>query len=214
MKDYYKVLHISPAATTEEIKKSFRRLALTYHPDKHPDTLLAASKFAEIQEAYSVLKDKAKRSAYNYSRYQQNPHKIYRPLAETPEDVLQLSITLQKRVALFDPYRIDLDLLSFELTDLLSPHNVEVLYSCADPAINKKFVHVVLQCMQLLPFHTATGLVKKCKKIVEIDSSLEKSVTIFLLQKKQGYYWSRYKIYFAVVVAVSFCIILFLSGRK
>lgn len=63
-KDYYEILGVSKNATEDEIKKAFRKLAMKYHPDvnKSPD---AEEKFKEINQAYSVLIDKDKRSLYD-----------------------------------------------------------------------------------------------------------------------------------------------------
>lgn len=63
-KDYYRVLGITKAATDEEIKKSYRKLALRYHPDKNK-AAGAEDKFKEIAEAYEVLSDKKKRDIYD-----------------------------------------------------------------------------------------------------------------------------------------------------
>lgn len=62
--DYYKLLGVSRNANTAELKKAYRKLSLKYHPDKNPDPE-AASKFAEISNAYDVLSDDEKREAYN-----------------------------------------------------------------------------------------------------------------------------------------------------
>jgi len=63
-RDYYDVLGVPRSATVDEIKRSYRKLALKYHPDrnKSPD---APEKFREISEAYAVLSDKEKRSMYD-----------------------------------------------------------------------------------------------------------------------------------------------------
>ncbi len=63
-RDYYDVLGVNRQATSEEIKKAFRRLAREYHPDvnKSPD---AEARFKEINEAYEVLSDRDKRGTYD-----------------------------------------------------------------------------------------------------------------------------------------------------
>lgn len=64
-KDYYELLEVNKTAGAEEIKKSYRRLAMKYHPDRNPGDKEAESKFKEINEAYEVLKDEQKRAAYD-----------------------------------------------------------------------------------------------------------------------------------------------------
>nr|AFK39881.1 unknown [Medicago truncatula] len=64
-KDYYKVLEIEYDATDEDIRLNYRRLALKWHPDKHKDDSAVTAKFQEINEAYNVLNDPAKRLDYD-----------------------------------------------------------------------------------------------------------------------------------------------------
>lgn len=70
-KDYYELLEVSRDADGETIKKSYRRLAMKYHPDRNPGDKEAETKFKEINEAYDVLKDSQKRAAYD--RYGHQP---------------------------------------------------------------------------------------------------------------------------------------------
>jgi curved DNA-binding protein len=76
-KDYYKILGVDKKASEDEIKRAYRKLALKYHPDRNPDNKQAEEKFKEINEAYQVLSDTAKRARYDqlgdsYSRFQQH----------------------------------------------------------------------------------------------------------------------------------------------
>lgn len=81
MKDLYKVLGVSEAATAAEIKKSYRKLAKKYHPDANPDNQEAEKIFKEITEAYETLGDEKKREKYdrerslNSSQQSQTAHK-------------------------------------------------------------------------------------------------------------------------------------------
>jgi curved DNA-binding protein len=74
-KDYYQTLGVGRNADENEIKKAFRKLAQQYHPDKNPGNKEAERRFKEINEAYTVLSDKEKRSQYdrlgaNWEQYQ------------------------------------------------------------------------------------------------------------------------------------------------
>jgi curved DNA-binding protein len=76
-KDYYKILGVSKSATQDEIKKSYRKLAVKYHPDKTKGDTASEEKFKEASEAYEVLKDPEKRKKYdelgeNWKYYQQS----------------------------------------------------------------------------------------------------------------------------------------------
>src|ERR1700689_5302760 len=64
-RDYYEVLEVTRTAVSEEIKKSYRRLAVKFHPDKNPGDPHAEEKFKELGEAYDVLMDEQKRAAYD-----------------------------------------------------------------------------------------------------------------------------------------------------
>ncbi|MDB2682911.1 molecular chaperone DnaJ [Alphaproteobacteria bacterium] len=63
--DYYEILGVSKSASAEDIKKSYRKLAMKYHPDQNKDKPEAEAKFKEINQAYDVLKDEQKRAAYD-----------------------------------------------------------------------------------------------------------------------------------------------------
>ncbi|GAA3638357.1 DnaJ C-terminal domain-containing protein [Microbacterium awajiense] len=67
-KDFYKVLGVSKDISDADLKKTYRKLARTYHPDSNPGDAAAEAKFKEISEAYSVLSDKEQRAEYDQIR--------------------------------------------------------------------------------------------------------------------------------------------------
>jgi molecular chaperone DnaJ len=64
-RDYYEVLGIGRDASTDEIKKAYRKLALKHHPDRNPGDKQAEERFKEATEAYEVLRDEQKRTQYD-----------------------------------------------------------------------------------------------------------------------------------------------------
>src|SRR5438552_16549100 len=75
-KDYYSTLGVAKTATSKELKQAYRKLARKHHPDVNPGDKSAEARFKEINEAYEVLGDPAKRKKYdelgaNWRMYEQ-----------------------------------------------------------------------------------------------------------------------------------------------
>ena len=64
-RDYYEVLEVERSSSEEEIKRSYRKLAVKFHPDKNPGDHAAEERFKELGEAYDVLMEPQKRAAYD-----------------------------------------------------------------------------------------------------------------------------------------------------
>src|ERR1700694_4573728 len=63
--DYYEVLQVSRTATDQELKASYRKLAMQHHPDRNPNNPESEERFKACSEAYQVLSDPEKRAAYD-----------------------------------------------------------------------------------------------------------------------------------------------------
>lgn len=70
-KDYYAILEVKKEATADDIKKSYRKLAMQYHPDRNPNDKAAEDKFKDIAEAYETLSDVEKRKNYDNPQQEQ-----------------------------------------------------------------------------------------------------------------------------------------------
>lgn len=145
VKDYYSTLQISPQASSQDIKKAYRKMALRYHPDKHPDDLYAAAYFAEIQEAYKILIDPLLRSQYHQQRWlSQSQGKTYQDLSPaTPQRFAQACVRLREWVQDQDEFRINRPALLARLLQILSKSEIEMMRQFQDDG-------TMLRCMDLL----------------------------------------------------------------
>ena len=92
-RDYYEVLGISKGSSESELKSSYRKLAMKYHPDRNPGNKEAEERFKEAAEAYSVLSDGDKRRAYDTYGHQagddclRNVAKVIKETLRRPADL-------------------------------------------------------------------------------------------------------------------------------
>ncbi|KAJ3557581.1 hypothetical protein NM688_g1398 [Phlebia brevispora] len=108
--DYYALLEVEETATQDEIRKSFRRLALVHHPDKNYDDIEGATKrFAAIQQAYEVLSDEQERAWYDNHRASMAPEPDAQTVFEDikrgapPSRARDRGLTVRHLQQFFDP---------------------------------------------------------------------------------------------------------------
>ena len=125
----YQALQVFPGSSMEEIRKSYRRLAMKFHPDKNPDNAAASKQFMELKEAYELLSDPVQRKEYdrrNGFTYNRNaaPPTTHLIVAEV--------VALRKYVERLNLHSLDHDALAYHLKKLLTHQRIEVLHHTAD----------------------------------------------------------------------------------
>lgn len=116
-KDYYQILGVGEAASEEEIKRAYRRLALLYHPDRNPGNPRAEERFKEISEAYAVLVDPTKRREYDTFRQAQARQEPFRGRAWNQDDLFRDLFSHPRSADIFEELGREFARLGFRFDD-------------------------------------------------------------------------------------------------
>lgn len=214
MKDYYKILEVNPAATPNDIKKSFRKLALKYHPDRTNNNRLAEAKFKEIQEAYRTLSNPERKSHYDqkardarYSSREQQAQVI------TPQSILHSLKKLSSKLRAYDEGRIDQKSLYSILRSHLSAYNLVILREHDDLRTNRMISDEALRLSRHFRFEHAEKVAALLKTIAAGDSETLHRIHLFLQRRKHYGLWEKYRILLVVVIAIILCFIIYKAAE-
>jgi curved DNA-binding protein CbpA len=213
IKDYYKILDVKPSASSGEIKRSYRKLAMKYHPDKNHNDVISASVFNEITEAYKVLSDPGKRKEYNYTR-----HHIYGTTYDKVPELTRTSLVadidmLAKIVTAADPFRVNRDAIYFSILQLLSEQNINFVTEQHDAAFTSQVVEKLLLCARLLGFNHAQRIAVILASLAGKDALLQHNIQLFINKARWHHNWQNYKTAIVVIIALALCLLIFLLGK-
>ena len=208
-KDYYIILGVKPTASFDEIKRSYRRLAFKYHPDKNPGDTIAEVTFREIVEAYEILSDAKKREDYHYKRFYTYNYKEAEKV--TPHSVLKDALKLQQLVERSNPFRLNQDALFFEIEDVLNENNLSILNEEKAVAINEQIINALL--ITCKPMHFSF-YAKVHERLMQLsDRNTKQKLNQFHKAKQKDQSWGKYKIVVAIVIALIMCLIIFFINK-
>lgn len=214
LKDYYSILELHPSATTDEIKKAYRRLAHQYHPDKKNNDPYAAAQFSNIKEAYEILSNPVKKDQYLQRRwYTQSIGKKIKKDAVTPVTILKQLLELDRYISKSDVHRMYHEGLFIHINKILSDENIHTLNSFNEPTINKKIILIALKSGNALSYRFVTPFTEQLKKITINDDSIHKKIEEFIRQQTQNNYWEKKKIWVILFIVLLICLAIFFSGK-
>ena len=211
LKDYFKILELGPDASVQDIRKSFRRLAMRYHPDKHVEDQVATAHFREIQEAYEILSDPWRREQYLQERwYAQSMGKRMADSAPpTSSTILKDLLTLEKQLSIQDPYRTDQYGLFAYLEHILSDQALDILRTENNPEIQRESLRLALACGRHFPYLMAGRLADRLHLLYPVDSEGGTSIRQYLQQKKNEARWERWKLPLLLLLTALICFLIF-----
>ena len=207
-KDYYKILEISFTASTDEIRKSYRRLALKYHPDRNPNDKVAENKFKEVATAYSILSDTEKKKEYDNSynsgsQSHSNRTEQNQEGPVTPTTILNVIIKIKNQVVGLKKNLLNQLALYKSLNDLLSDNNIMFLLSRNETKINRRIIDEVLICCNYLAYPYIEKLTVKLAKLAGSENEIILNIYKYSKRKKLLSYWERNK---GIAVFATVCI--------
>lgn len=212
-KDYYKILDVKPSARASEIKKSYRRLAMKYHPDKNEGDSLAAEVFGELAEAYNILSDPQKRKAYNDSRYDLYPGETYIQPEITKEGLLADINSLQIKVSALDPFRLNKDALYYSILKILPGEAIVFLQQNQDAGYKLIIIDKVLQCSRLLALPEIIKITSELSTVARDDEQAQQLIKTFLADTERKVRWGRYQVWLVVLLAIILVLLIFFIGK-
>ncbi len=207
-KDYYQILRVLPTATTAEIKKSYRQLVMEFHPDRNA-SIRAAEQFTLIKEAYAILSDTKQRKQYDATRFHESAQTTR--IATTPEEVRWMSEELVRRIKNLNPERINKDKLVIDLDAVLSVYHIQLLEKWKDQKQNELLIQDVLFCLKNVDQSDCLRLTHTLYALDGLTPKLRKQIDQFIISYQRNYYWDKYKIVVALVIAVLLCYLIYLS---
>ncbi|RYY54162.1 MAG: hypothetical protein EOO09_15420 [Chitinophagaceae bacterium] len=211
--DYYQILELPASASMEEIKKSYRRMALAYHPDKNAGDPYAAAQFAVVKEAYETLTDPIRRNQYLQDRWLAKASGKPKPKSVlNPETLLRQMIAKERAVAMMDNHRMNKDGLLDELLRIFNGEAIGMLNDFGDLSINSQIVRLAIRSSAALGFAGRSRLYEQLLRI-NAEPSVAQEIKRSLNSRLNSERWDRAKIWLLLFVVTAICALIFMVSR-
>ena len=209
---HYEILQVAPTASVEDIKKAFRKLALLHHPDVAGNSEANLEYFRKIKTAYDVLVNTASRQKYHHTLFSQA--KTNNTPVPTPDSIITEAQSLADLVAKLDPHRLDYELLQFQIVQIIATVKQLTVRHPFSTIHQLKLVNALLQCIKLLPYKNA---IDSYRWLLHFSHQPNNSSLIIMIETqsakhKKSDFWNRYQFLFALLVAILFCVLMFVLG--
>lgn len=212
LKDYYSILELPPSASTDEVKRAYRRLAQVYHPDKSGDDPYARAQFNAIKEAYETLTNPQRKDEYLQSRWfakSQGHMETVAPL--TPASFLQRLIQKERYVYRVDAHRSDYPSLVNDLEKFYSDENIEMLLGFGDDTTLQEIIACSIRMSSRIPHPHVQPLLKRISKL-DVGNNHQQQIASLSSKSKRAATTDKYMPWIAALIAVLLCLLIFLSA--
>lgn len=209
-KDYFAILGITPLSTPDEIRRTYRRLAMEWHPDRNGSDAAATARFHEVREAYETLTDPIRKDAWLQQRWYQRSMGLQtegRP-ATFPADLLKVSIALEQEVAMKDPLRSDAITLLQRIRAVLTEDAMALLCLEKDPSIRQGVFRRLLRCGQHFGPEAAGALVHLLEPITASDGVLAEEASRYVSHSRRRHLLVRLRLPLLLLATILACLLI------
>ncbi|MEO6348086.1 MAG: DnaJ domain-containing protein [Aquaticitalea sp.] len=217
-KDYYRILNLKSTATGNEIKRSYRRLAFKFHPDKNFGSKDSEIKFREIKEAYDVLSEINLRANYDheYDDFYQKEYaetKSHKTQSEpkaspvTPETYLKRFSEIRLFLTTTHSEPLNQQALYNHLNAILNDNSIEFLLESDHFKINRQIIFEVLKCCRYLSFDYVERIAIKLARLAGSDNEAIQKIFAYTKRRKILNYWPKYRGVALVLAIIIFVIV-------
>ncbi|MEO6916541.1 MAG: DnaJ domain-containing protein [Chitinophagaceae bacterium] len=210
-KDFYKILDVPLTASQHEIKTAYRQLALKYHPDVNAGGKATENWFREIHDAYRVLANPEKRSAYNQERwYRESTVSGNSEPPLTPEALYLKCCRLVTQTRSLDRDRTNFLALQRYLLYILNDENLLMLEQWNNQQVNIQIADEIMAASEALGYKKFLPVAKRMEKLFPAESP---ALTQALKIKRRTSWWKNFQLPIVVLAAILLCLLLYLAGR-
>lgn len=214
LKDYYDILEVEKSASVSDIKKSFRKLAQKFHPDKNQSDPYATAQFHEIKEAYEVLTNPTKKEAYLQQRwYNQSIAKRKTQGVITPVTIFKQLLELEKHISTIDVFRMDKPGLEQYMLEILSTENINQLKQFKEPEIIAQIVEISLKTINSLPRKYSEKTIHQLSKFAEDNEIVKQQLASFTLKANRKFFKEKYTLFFIFCITIILCLLIFWAAK-
>ncbi|ANH80682.1 molecular chaperone DnaJ [Niabella ginsenosidivorans] len=208
MKDYYKILGLTPSANLQDIKNAYRKLAHQYHPDKNPSNSYAEAQFQLIKEAYTTLITPELKEAYLQERWlHKTMGRGMEAPAVTPPQLLNKVLAAHRAFLKMDAYRVDKKGIFRELAGLINEEKIELLNRFDEEAINNEIIKWMTESIFLIRYRDQLIVLDQLKKI-QAGSSAQLLICQKQKEIRQAILWARAQPVLLLLIIILLCIII------
>ncbi|RYE25104.1 MAG: J domain-containing protein [Sphingobacteriales bacterium] len=214
LKDHYRTLELKPAATLQEVKAAYRRLARLYHPDVNTGAY-SEIRFLDIKEAYDTLSDANQRRRYDEERWLMGMGNRTRDVqAITPKWILDESRKLARHMQTIDTYRMSHSALYDYIQLLLADAHMAILQQEGSEETNQLVVTELLNATRHLKHEYMVAVATRLAQLVAGNNDILQSIYRQVQQSNRRAGWDRYFPLIITLIALLLCAVMYLWVKQ